>query len=85
MKVIGRMKRNDGGYNYLVSVPEYPRGKNPTYFGNGKDGVISSLANILRPFYGNEDAIEDTRDKDVAIPDEVKADIQRLTEKAEKA
>lgn len=76
MKVIARGK-NDGWY--IVSVDENPRNlKNPVYMGNGEKGVITSLANIAKRYW-SEDELEDLRDQNVEIPAKIKKHIDQLS------
>ena len=81
MKVIARGKE-DGWY--IVSVEGYPRNMhNPVYMGDGEKGVITSLANVSKRYW-SEDELEDLRNKNVPVPDKIRKHITALTEKASK-
>ena len=81
MKVIARGKK-DGWY--IVSVTGYPKKlRNPIYIGNGKQGVITSFANISKRYW-SEDELEDLRNTNTPVPEEVKTHIEKLFTEAKR-
>ncbi len=79
MKVVARGKE-DGWY--IVSLPEY-KGKlhSPVYLGDGNKGVITSMANVSKRYW-SEDELEDLRNTNTPIPENVKKHINKLMEEA---
>ena len=76
MKIIARGKED--GWYIVSGITGYPQNlKNPVYIGDGEKGVITSMANVSKRYW-NEDELEDLRDKNVPIPEEVKAHINQL-------
>ena len=86
MKVIGREKvevRQDKYSDfYLVQFPEYQDKfhLHTTYFGNGERGALDSFANIARRYTDGWESseLEDLRNKNVPVPEKIKAHIKKL-------